>query len=295
MTMPNFLIIGAQKAGTTSLYHYLKQHPQIYMSPVKEAHFFDYEGTERQAFRGPGPSSHPRKVDNVEDYRALFDGASGEKAIGEVSPLYLYIPEAPGRIRRRIPDAKLIAILRNPADRAYSAFLHTTRRGLEPLTDFAQALGAEEGRIRDNWHPRYHYRQRGFYHTQLKRYFDVFERDRIGIYLYEDLIADPLGVLRSIFRFLEVDEAFVPDMSVKYNITGVPRNRAVRALVKRLGSLTPALRRFLPFGLLQLVKGRLFAKPPLSSDVRRELIEGYRQDISMLQDLIRRDLSGWLE
>ncbi len=294
MAMPNFIIIGAQKSGTTSLYYYLQQHPHIYMSPVKEAHFFDYEAAGRN-FRGPGPSSPPR-IASIEDYRALFRGVSGEKAIGEASPLYIYIPGTPKLIRRHIPEAKIIAILRNPADRAYSAFLHTIRHGWEPLTDFVQALREEESRIRDGWHPRYHYRERGFYYKQLKRYFDVFGRDRVGVFLYEDLMADPLGVLQGLFRFLEVDEAFVPDMSIRYNTGGVPRNGAARALVGRANKLTPVVKRFLPYELRQRIKGRVFAKPPpLAPDVRKDLIGGYRQDIFELENLIRRDLSRWLE
>ena len=292
MTMPNFIIIGAQKCGTTSLYYYLKQHPDVYMSPVKEPHFFDYEGAGRN-FRGPGPSSAPKI--SLEDYRALFRGVSGEKAVGEASPLYIYIPETPALIKRHVPEARLIAMLRNPADRAYSAFSHTVRRGWEPLTDFVEALRAEEGRMRDNWHPRYHYRTRGFYHAQLERYFDAFGPERIGVYLYEDLVAEPLGVLRDNFRFLGVDEAFVPDTSVRYNTSGVPRNAAARALVRGANRLAPVAKRFIPYDLRQRIKGRVFVDPPpLAPEVREGLIEGYRQDISKLEDLIGRDLSLWL-
>src|ERR687894_3261543 len=115
MTMPNFFIIGAQKAGTTSLYYYLKQHPQIYMSPRKEPHFFKGMHSElRKSGRGLPP------VTDLGDYQALFRGVTDEKAIGEASASYLYSPKAPALIKSSIPDAKLIAVLRNPADRAYS-------------------------------------------------------------------------------------------------------------------------------------------------------------------------------
>ena len=130
MTMPNFLIIGAMKSGTTALYYYLEQHPDIYMSPVKEPNFF---------------SSHKQEnaADTVTEfgiYRQLFSGGSGKKAIGEASHSYLYEPGAAAEIRRYIPEAKLIAILRNPIERAYSHFLHMVRSGTEPLDDFARAL-----------------------------------------------------------------------------------------------------------------------------------------------------------
>ncbi len=164
MTLPNFLVIGAAKSGTTALHEYLKQHPQIYMSPQKEPHFFSLEG-KKVDFRGPGDKREEQlnnSVTNIEDYRKLFQGVSNEIAIGESSTSYLNNPEAPERIRHYIPNAKLIAILRNPVARAYSSFLHMVQRGYEPLTDFAEALRDEERRIRDNWMGLWHYKQTGF-------------------------------------------------------------------------------------------------------------------------------------
>ena len=145
MTMPNFFIVGAQKAGTTSLYHYLNQHPQVYMSPIKEPFFFDHElSAGGQVVRREfGGRRQPPRFANIEEYSALFDGVGDEKAIGEATPLYIYAPGTPERIERYVPGAKSIALLRHPADRAYSAFLYAVRIGAEPLTDFAQALRAE--------------------------------------------------------------------------------------------------------------------------------------------------------
>ena len=174
MTMPNFFIVGAQKAGTTSLYYYLKQHPQIYMSPRKEPHFF--EGMHWDFYR-PGRMALP--VTDLADYQALFEGVTDEKAIGEASASYLYSPKAPTLIKRSIPYARLIAILRNPADRAYSNFLHCVRAGRESIVDFAEALRVEEGRIKGNWGPLWHYKQKGFYYAQVKRYLDTFGRDPV--------------------------------------------------------------------------------------------------------------------
>src|SRR3712207_4104321 len=131
MTLPNFLVIGAMKSGTTALYYYLEQHPEIYMSPVKEPNFFSQENA-------------ADTVTHIGTYEQLFKGASGKKAIGEASHSYLYEPRAAAEIRRYVPKVKLIAILRNPIDRAYSHFLHMVRSGTEPLDDFAQALREEE-------------------------------------------------------------------------------------------------------------------------------------------------------
>jgi Sulfotransferase family len=302
MTMPNFLIIGAQKSGTTSLNAYLKQHPQIYMSPLKEPRFFAFEG-EKPNFRGPGDQEQYESiVGDIEVYRTLFEGVSNEKAIGEASVLYLYISSAPERIRHYIPGVKVIAILRNPVERAYSAFLHLTRDRKEPLGDFALALRAEEERIRNNWGPIWHYKQVGFYYAQLKRYFETFEREQIKVYLYEDLNSDPIELLKDIYRFLSVEDAFVPEVSRRYNVSGIPtdegwyslllRQNLAKSIVKPL--LPRGLRRRVSTTLLSTLKDRTLVKPPLPTEVQQQLTKLYREDILKLQELIGRDLSQWL-
>ena len=291
--LPNFLILGAQKSGTTSLYYYLGQHPEVYMSPVKEPHFFDHGG-ERQSYAGPSRIPGPA-VRSLEEYEGLFDGVRGEKAVGEASPTYLYLPGASERIKSHVPEAKLVAILRDPTERAYSAYQHAVRNGREPLQSFAAALAEEEERVREGWHPIYHYRSRGFYHAQLSRYVELFGREQLRVYLHEDLRSDPFGMIRDIFRFLGVDETFTPDTSTRYNLSGVPRSRAVGALVKRLGGLTPVVKRVVPFKARQRIKRGVFVKaPPLEPAVRRGLVEAYREDVLRLGDLLGRNLSAWL-
>ena len=307
MTMPNFFIIGAQKAGTTSLYHYLSQHPQVYMSPTKEPFFFDHEIDARGEVvrrKFPGHRQPPR-FRNIEEYRALFQGVQDERAIGEATPLYIYVPEVPWRLQKYAPDARAVALLRNPADRAYSAFLHAVRIGVEPLTDFAQALRAEEGRIRNGWHYIFHYRNRGLYHAQLSRYFEAFGPERVGVWLYEELREDPSGVARSVFRFLGVDDAFVPDTSSKHNPAGVPYGRVARSAMKATDTMVGTLRRVLPptsgvipvvLGIRRAVHGRVFTQPPpIDPEIRKKLLKGYEEDIRKLERLLQRDLSLWLE
>ncbi|MEJ7842586.1 MAG: sulfotransferase [Rubrobacter sp.] len=301
MGLPNFLLIGAQKAGTTALYHYLGQHPQVYMSPVKEPHFFAYEGEELD-YRGPRDREIlPRMVvTDLEAYRELFRGAAGEKALGEASAGYLYDPKAPGRIRRYAPDARLIAVLRDPAERAYSSFLHMVRDGREPLNDFEQALREEETRIRDNWSSIWHYKRAGFYVPQLTRYFEMFGRERVRVYLYEDLKEDPAGVVRDAFGHLGVDEGFVPDVSLRHNVSGVPKSRVLHGFLGSSHPVKSAIKPFVPeaarLRLVTLMRNRNLSKPsPLSPEVRGRLVEEYREDVLRLQDLIQRDLSRWLD
>lgn len=293
--MPNFLIIGAAKAGTTALYEYLKQHPQIYMSHEKEPKFFALEG-EKLDFGGPHDQENINRtaITDIEAYRKLFQGVSNEIAIGEASPLYLYSPKAPGRIKNYIPDAKLIAILRNPVDRAYSGYMMHVGLGWETTSDFTQALQEEEMRIRNNWGWG-HYVNVGFYYMQLKRYFDTFNPNQIKVYLYEDLNANPIAMLQDIFQFLNVDESFVPDITIKHNISGIPKNNFLGVLINSVKPLNPILKQVFPSGIRQNIKNQVLVKPQLSMDVRKQLIEVYREDILNLQDLIHRDLSKWMK
>ncbi|MBW4638366.1 MAG: sulfotransferase domain-containing protein [Gloeocapsa sp. UFS-A4-WI-NPMV-4B04] len=289
MGMPNFLIIGAQKAGTTALYSFLKQHPQIYMSPIKEPHFFTYEGEKLDYLK-------PVVITNIEDYCNLFQEVSKGIVMGEASPSYIYSPRAPERIQHYIPEAKLIAILRHPAERAYSNFIFNIQRGNEPLKDFAQALREEETRISNNSGFRWHYKHKGFYYTQMKRYFDRFDRSQIRVYLYEDLNTNLVSVLQSIFQFLGVDETFMPDVSHKSNVSLVPKNETIHILVTRLNSAKRVLKLYLPERFQAYIKSQIFDKPPpLPPEIRRQLIDVYREDILQLQDLIQQDLSSWLE
>lgn len=289
MTMPNFLIIGAMKSGTTALYYYLEQHPQVYMSPVKEPDFFCFEGRE-----DPDGGS----ITRIETYRNLFKGVSGHRAVGEASHCCLYEPKAVERIEHHIPEARFIAILRDPVDRAYSHFLHMVRAGTEPLTDFAQALREDGVRNRNPQD----YVGRGLYYGQLKRYFDAFGRDRVRVYLYEDLNDAPGDTLRDAFRFLGVNDSFVPDVSLRRNVSGRPRYKALDEVLRRPSFVKQALKLYLPAGLrwrlskaFDNLKTRNLVEPsPVQSEVRRQLIEAYREDILKLQDLIHRDLSGWL-
>lgn len=302
MTMPNFLIIGATKAGTTSLYHYVKQHPQIYMSPIKEPRFFALEGEKNPSFRGQnGKQQKWITITNIEDYLALFKGVSNEIAIGEASTLYLYSSKAPERIRQYVPNMKLIAILRDPVERAYSHFLHFVRSCHEPFSDFLQAFQDEENRIQNDWGILWHYKQMGFYHVQLSRYFQIFDQSQIKIYLYEDWNSDPLGLLEDLFRFLGVDNTFIPNISVRSNPSVIPQNKTLQEFLLYPNPLKSALRMFIPKRLRQQVSVNLYKKninngfkPPLSQQVREQLIEVYRKDILELQNLINRDLSKWL-
>ena len=303
MTMPNFLIVGAARCGTTSLYHYLRQHPQVYMSPVKEPKFFAYEGGQPD-FAGPtrfrrGRSRQRGVYTTIETYEKLFMDVSNKVAVGEASPVYLYHPDAAERIHRHIPSARLIAILRHPVERGYSHYCLHVLACKEPASSFEEALQEEERRIRHNWYPGFHYKQWGFYCGQLKRYLNLFDRSQVRVYLYKDLVRNPVELLREVFRFLGVDDTFVPDISTRYSTSALPRSRKLHALLTRhrpiRGDRWRLPSRAVGFLFDRLVSLNLRPRPPLPPDLRRGLIEDYREDVLELQSLLGRDLSHWLE
>ena len=301
MTMPNFIIIGAAKSGTTALYKYLQQHPDIFMSKVKEPRFFAFEG-ETLTFKGPydhGTRFNTETITDLATYEALFDGVQNETIIGEASPAYLSSAEkASARIQHHVPQAKLIAILRQPAERAYSGFMHTVRNGWEKNLNFAQVLEQEEQRIQDHWGALWHHQTLGFYSEQLTHYYQRFPKDQMRVYLYDDLKNDAPGLMRDIFQFLEVDDSFEPDMTKKVNMSGITRNQWLRQFLSRPDPIKNALKPLLPKrfrqSLVQKAKDGNLVRPSISPDIRHQLTQVYQEDILKLQDLIDRDLSTWM-
>jgi hypothetical protein len=301
MTLPNFLIIGAAKSATSSLYRYLIQHPQVYGSIAKEPSFFAFEG-EALEFSGPGDHIfNQAAITKLEAYEALFEGVSGEIAVGEASVVYLYSEKAPQRIKHYLPDAKFIVIRRNPVDRALSSFSHLLRDGFEPISDFSQALDAEEERITQNWQHLWHYKRMGFYHSQLRRYFDLFRPDQFAVFTYEEFSAEPLVVIKQIFRFLSVGDSFVPDMSHSLNVSGIPRSKSLHKFLMQRNFVKRSLKPLIPSSIRHLVQKTIVGlnmveeRVEITEATRGYLQNEYREDILQLEQLINRDLSDWLK
>jgi hypothetical protein len=267
MTLPNFLIIGAAKAGTTSLYHYLRQHPDIYMPSVKEPGYFSDPQSPREA------------------YESLFSAVTTEHAIGEASPQYLNSPTAPDRIASELPGVRLIVSLRNPADRAYSSYLGRLQGGRE-------RRGVEEA-----MRPGTYYFESSLYFTSLSPYFERFPRERIKVLLFDDIAADARAVLRDLYDFLEVDRSFDADVSARHGVAATPRwlilNEIVTKGADRVHDLLPP--RLRDTGIGGRVK-RLFLRKPdaLPASIRRRLLAEFRDDTRKTEALIGRDLSHWL-
>jgi len=305
MKLPNFLIIGAPKCGTTSLYVYLQQHPEVFMSIPKEPTFFGNEGTDG-LFNGPHDEDrtyHSRVITTFSDYSALFNGVKNEKAIGEASIYYLYLPKAPEQIKKYVPKATMFAVLRNPADRAYSAYLHVVRQAREQKS-FADSLREEPKRIQQKWNPLWHFKAMGFYYEQVKRYFEMFGRDQVRVYLYEDLHKEPLRLTKEIYGILGVDTSFVPDTSKRYKKSYVPKNPTIEKILYKAKVQVDFSKRHLPKRIRwhsqklkdlidRVASANRVAPPPVPQAVRAALLEEYRDDILRLGDLLRKDLSHW--
>lgn len=292
MTLPNFIVIGAAKAGTTALYWYLAEHPAIFMSPVKETNYFAF-GTDAQGHWLYGdPEHHQFPIRSQSQYEALFAEAGNATAIGEASPIYLECPQAAARIRSLIPDARLICALRHPVDRAYSdylMFLRSQGRRLEPTRELVPSAPWAQ---RDS-----RWMQLGKYYQQLSRYYEAFPGERISPFLFDDLKPSPAGVMQRLYGFLGVDPAFVPDFDTPHNFGGMPANwflerlftnRAIRAAVEPWIS-----RRAVNF--VRHMRTRNMRKAPaLPLDLKRELTVPFRDDILRTSDLIGRSLEHWL-
>jgi len=282
---PNFFIVGAAKSGTSSLCRYLDQHPRIYRPDPKEPNFF----TEY-------PPEHPR-VPDFSDYLAIYANARPDQLTYDGSVGYLCSPSAASAIRKMRPDARIVMILRNPVDRAYSLYWHHRRDFQEPLS-FEEALDAENERISQDWPFGYHYVQSGFYHDQVDRYLREFGAERVRIKLFEDFVRDPQEMCTELFRFLEIEEGISIDTEKVYNRTGphrfsslgrvltgdFPGRRYVRAIMPEFGRRMKEA----------LIRKNVGEKPRMRAETRIQLIERYEQDVHRLQELIQRDLSGWL-
>lgn len=309
---PNFFLAGAPKAGTTSLYSYLDQHPQVYMSAIKEPHFFAQEIREenfhprarREMLRGHrdlrqflfGPMRQKRFggiVTEWEDYCRLFSNAAGEIARGEASVCYLWSPTAAERIARRIPDAKILVMLRNPADRAFSQYLHGVSRGTIGWS-FREHIRRGQRHRTGQLCEHYPFLEFGLYAEQLERYRERFGQN-VWVGLHHDFEDRPGETYRAICRFLGVDQEFTPAMERRHMESRVPRYGPVGWL-KRSG-LWQAAAPLAPSRLRVTVREMLHRRPgsmQMEADDRRFLIDFYREDIGKLASLLNRDLSEWL-
>lgn len=310
--LPDFFIVGAAKAGTTSLYQNLKQHPEIFLPQIKEVNYFCSD-IQVKNFRPDYAKSVTTDIDawisggmkhelfhgflqNEMQYEKIFSGAGSAKAVGELSNTYLYSQIAAKNIHAQFPQAKIIMFLRNPAERAFSHYAMDFRNGLVK-TDFITEFNADRNKTVRGWGSSHLYFELGNYYEQVKRFFDLFPANQIKVFLFDELVNDEDKVFKSICEFIGVNSAFEFDFSEEFNTGAVPKNKMLSALSKQNG-----LKRFLKNTLSGSFKKNLkkiFFKSAtamkLNDADRNFLIELYKTDVQKTAALIHRDLSAWLK
>ncbi len=308
MTAPNFFVVGAPKAGTTSLYHYLDQHPAVYVSPIKEPCFFAPEVVEltpraREVFAADvpalqayldGPIREKRGRGFVlewEQYLKLFKNVRDEAAVGEASVSYLGSMIAPRAIGERIPHARIVMMLRDPVDRLFSHFAAARAAG---STDQAfVAWGLEQARAEAARATPTGPVWPGRYARHLQSYLECFPHQQVRAYLYEDFVRSPATVLHDLLIFLGVDADHPVDVRPRHNVTMVPRWPALHQAP--FGAVRHAIRSVVPAPLMMRARGWYLTPRRLrpTADERARILEIYQEDIRALEPLIERDLSGW--
>jgi len=284
---PNFFIVGAAKAGSTSLYNYLKQHPDIFLSEPKELNYFS-----RDTLLSSDIYYDLDLVEDDEEYERYFDRAVRESVVGEASVSYLSSPEAARKIHTYNPNARILITLREPVARAFSHYLMDYRLGRTDAGFEDIVRGGEEGPLACY---RKQYIDLGFYAYQVQRYLDIFGESQTRVILQEDLTNDPASVLRDICEFLGVSPDFMPDLTVRHNEFSMPRLAILRYLY-RITALRKLVVRLLPKPLLEPSRKLLLSKrsrPELDPDFAESLKALFSADIDHLEKLIGIDLGAW--
>jgi hypothetical protein len=301
VALPDFLVIGAPKAGTTALHAALAAHPALFMSPVKEPKFFLTDGPPPQRGGGPGDvQTYREHIWRREDYEALFDAAPPGALCGESTPFYLYDRQAQRRIRTLIPGIKMIAVLRDPVERAHSNWTHLWSAGLDPIGDFPAACAAEDRRVAAGWAPFWHYTRLGRYGEQLDHLFGLFPREQVFLLRYRDLVGSPGPVLDAICAFLGVAPGIISEVP-RENVTAHPEHspshRAVSGVLRAAAiagrhlpgtagtALTQPLERFL--------QRNARPRQPLTWEQRQQVLAYLEDDFPLLEKITGADFADW--
>ena len=285
----DFFIVGAPKAGTTSLYYYLSEHPNISMSAVKEPNYFSYEDLNNQKLYYKS-----KKIDSLDSYNNLFPIRNSNYIYGEASVSYLFYRKVPAKIKRYNKNAKIIILLRNPIERAFSHYLMDARLGLISKS-FESVVDSFE--ITDKNKLFYQqYIELGKYYNQILNYKRLFNDNNILIIDYEEFKNQTLLCVRSIFDFLQIDKSFMPNLNLTHNTFRKPKfifieklysNHTIRFLIKNL----------IPSEFKNFINKKLFDKddkPILSKDLHAKLKAIFKNDVNKLSDLLNKDFNKWI-
>ena len=293
MQKPNFLIVGVARSGTTSIFHYLQQHPQIFFSKIKEPKFFS-SYTINYPHNGPGDKEiYKRIVKTEKEYFDLFKNSEKFKAIGEASSYYFFFHKnSIPLIKKYLGNIKIIICLRNPVDRAFSAYNNLIRDSREK-ENFYDALSLENQRIKKKFDWMWYYKNGGFYYEGLSAFKSNFSN--VKIVFYDEFVENPMKVTNELFDFLEVFK-FQPNVDTVYSSSGVPKNLFFKLLSDRTGILVKfreIIIRYFPRNLLEKISKSIFKKNELDSKSKSILKKQYLRDIIKIENLLDVDLKNW--
>lgn len=288
LQLPDFFIVGAPKAGTTSLYHYLQSIPEIFMCPIKEPNYFANEEISRNKLY-----YKQKLIKSLPEYKKLFFNANQNQAIGEASVSYLFYPGTAANIKKLIPRAKIIIILRNPADRAFSHYLMDKRLGYIRAS-FEDVIYRNKNLKNISLYYQ-QYVDLGFYFEQVNRYLQNFSSKQIRVFLFEEISQNFSQYIKSTLQFLEISNEYIPELHKRFNVHIEPKNTPIQflysvSLVRRTFNrlLTPKWQMSFKKAMFQTDD-----KPEMKKETREHLNLLYRSNIETLETLIDKDLSIW--
>ena len=300
--LPDFLVIGAPKAGTTALHAALARHQELFLSPVKEPKYYMCGDSPPPAYKGPGDAHSSQEwIWQRPRYQALFATAPPGALCGESTPFYLYNRDARRRIAADIPGVRLIAVLRDPVNRLYSNWMHLWADGLEPCADVVEACAQEQRRIDAGWAPFWHYRSLGMYGRQLADLYQHVPREQVLLLRYRDLVEQPDRTLDEVSRFLGVSQqavSTVPSDNSRPFVHPGPRTRAIGPVIRagaRVGAfLPPEVWRRASRPLINQLHGQGDpARPKLTAEQRATLLEPFLGDIALLEEVTGQSFETW--
>ena len=287
---PNTFIVGAAKTGTTSLFEYLVQHPDVSLPEIKESHYFSL-GLIGRDFGGPGDRESVSHVpQSLAEYEALFDGCDNPIRI-DGSTSYFPCEKSAAAIKEYCPDGKILIGLRNPARRSFSAYSHLRRAQRETELDFRDGLELEAERTAENFIYMWRYRAVSRYYEHVKRFYDTFDRDQIYLFIFERFIKDPKTELANVCSFLGIDDQFAFDTDQKHNQSAVMDDGAFSKAVYSGNPVVKVLKKLIPSGIKQkLVKSRTY-KLELDQEIYESLNQEFASEIDQVEALVGQDMS----
>ncbi|MGS2725684.1 sulfotransferase family protein [Psychroserpens sp. BH13MA-6] len=291
---PNFFIVGAAKAGTTSLYHYLSQHEEVFCPNVKEPNYYASVSAEKASvYEEPkaGNFYHRKVINNYNTYLSLYEDAKKEPILLDSSPSYLWDKNAAAHIYKDNPKAKILIVLRNPVERAFSHYLMDVRSGIQAEMDFKKALEKDCKHQPYTWGNAHLYVGLGLYHDQVKRYLDMFGPSQVKVMIYEDLFSNLESGLKDILNFIEVDTNVDINIHQAHNTFFMPKNKIYRKLIQYKSHLKVYSNR-LPENVKKRLKKSMFedsTKPSLSQETYEAIFKYFNEDHLKTKQLLLKE------